>query len=427
MKFFLRYKNISKSTFFKDVSYTIIGQLIVMVLMLVLNKVVSHYLTPADYTIFSIANKSASVLAFVMVFGLGIALPVYLARLRAQASKKQEAHFFFAGTLLMGCAIILVMTPVLVFKDALAYAIFNDRAHSSLIPPIVFFAISIALSTFVYSYFRGVDKFRTFNISQILFQSTSVIIVILCGASIANQLSLRGIVISLISLLIIGLIGVSYRTVVRSFKLLNKTTRDIIGYCLPRVPGEIVLFSYTVFPLIIVNAKFGSVNAAAIATALVLNAFVSPLFQFIGLALSPYTSKKLASGESDDVGRKIKQLRVLYIGFSIVAVLFVFGFTEFIIKVLFSDQYVQFVGIVRVLILSVVPYSLYLLLRNPLDAISKIPFNTFNLAISFSILMLITFLSPNLYVCATAFPVAYLVLGVLSEVSWAWRFRKSRV
>jgi O-antigen/teichoic acid export membrane protein len=171
--------------------------------------------------------------------------------------------------------------------------------------------------------------------------------------------------------------------------------------------------------------KFGLHETAAFATALTLNATVTPLFQFVGMVLLPYVSKNLVEGNVKDIKQKVKKLRLVYLGIGMLSVVIMYIFTEFIISLLFSKEYSQFAPIVRITYLSVIPYSLYLLLRNPIDAISKIPFNTLNLAIGSSLLMGGVILSPSTYAAAIAFPVSYLVLGILSEITWKQRLAET--
>lgn len=407
--------------FFRDVSYTVVGQSIVMILMLLMNKIISHYFSPAEYTIFSIANRSAGVLAMLMLFSLGIALPAYLAKLRTKHNLGEEANLFYSSIFMMALAIVAVSLPTLFFRNYLASLIFNDQRHAYLILPMLIFAISITLSSFVYSYFRGVDRFRTYNIVQIVAQLASVLIVIFSGANLMLQLTLRGTVIGLISAAtIFYLAKYTYKHIVLHAQKTKKYSKELAVYCLPRVPGELFLFAYGVVPLIIINTRFGSKNSAAFATALVLNAFMTPVFQFIGLALLPYASKNLANGKIDGVLKKIRQLTALYMVASLVSVIILFIFTGTIIGLLFNQAYVQFAGTVRIVSLSVIPYALYLLLRNPLDAISRIPFNTINLAISFIFLNVFLLFSSSLLLCSIAFPVSYAILGILSEAAW-WR------
>ncbi len=414
-------------SFFSDVSYTVVGQVVVMALALLINKVVSNYLQPAEFAVFSIANRTASVLAFIMLLGLGIAIPRYMASARAKGDKRSERALFYSSCLLMFMASALVFIVVMVGGGEFARVVFGEISYESLVLPTLLFALGITLSTFVYSYFRGVDKFKQYNVLQIVFQAVSLSIVIISGTNIALQIASRGVVLGVLSLIILVYITlVIYKRGGVAFKKIKDHSVDLLSYCLPRVPGEAFLFSFTTVPLVIINAKFGLHATAAFATAITLNAIVVPLFQFVGLVLLPYVSKNLVHGKMSDIQDKISKLRRLYVAVGVLSAAVMLIFADIVISILFSHEYAQFSSVIRIVYLSVIPYSLYLLLRNPLDAISKVPFNTFNLGISFGLLVVMILLAPDMYICAIAFTLSYLVLGLLSEASWAWQFKKMK-
>lgn len=421
-----RISRLGASSFGKDVLFTAGGQVAVMLLALIVNKLMTAYLAPADYTIFSIANKGASVLAFVMLLGLGIALPRYIARFRAHSDLRGEMNFVYAS-----CGIFLVTTAVVsvaivVFKDFFAQIIFNDQAHAGLVVPMIIFAFGVAASTFLYSYLRGIDKFKEYSLAQIIVSIVGVAIVIICGANIGLHLQARGVVSVMLSFIgVAALLWVSYKTLQLDRKLIFKNIKTIFLYCLPRVPGEFFLFAFTVIPLVIINTRFGSEPAAAFAIAITLNMAIVPVFQFVGTVLLPYVSKNLAKGNTKDISTMVNKLRKLYLILGIGSILPVVFFTDPIIRLLFSAEYTVYADTVRIVYLSVVPYALYLLLRNPIDAVSVIPFNTFNLGASLLLLALATLVSPSLLICAVAFPVSYLLLGLLSEVTWRIQLKRA--
>ena len=419
------FHRIISGDFAKDVVFSAAGQFGVMILALLINKLISHYLQPSEFAIFSIANKTASVLAFLMLLGLGIAIPRYIASIRAKKNHKAEANMFYSAALLMVAAIAIVSLVTVAGKYTLAQLLFNDSSRSDLIIPTLLFAIGITASSFVYAYFRGIDKFKHYSVLQVIFQVVNLAIVIYAGSHLISQLTLRGIIIIVLAIAVMAyIIRTSYRSIPVIKEKVTDSSRELLAYCLPRVPGEVFLFSFTVLPLAIINARFGLHSTAAFATAVTLTSIVTPLFQYVGTALLPYVSKHLATGATEGIQSKVKKLRVLYLVIAAVSAVFMWFLTDFVITILFNKTYTQFSDIVRVVYLSVVPYSLYLLLRNPLDAISKIPFNTFNLGVSLGVLVLAVVTVKNIHEAAWAFVGAYLILGVLSELSWHSQHKK---
>ena len=188
-KLLIKYKKfVSGRNFFHDVLYTIIGQSLVMILALILNKCISYYFVPSEYAIFSIANKAAQLFAMIMLFGLGIALPYHIARLRVRRQKEAETSILFTSTLMLFVSIFIVFLIAIYFKSNLSFLLFGNKFNQNLIIPTLIFAVSISTSNYVYAYLRSVDRFRTFNFIQIVAQFISLVIVIISGANLVMHL-----------------------------------------------------------------------------------------------------------------------------------------------------------------------------------------------------------------------------------------------
>ncbi|HFU3699517.1 TPA: hypothetical protein ACGOZB_001455, partial [Streptococcus suis] len=76
-------------------------------------------------------------------------------------------------------------------------------------------------------------------------------------------------------------------------------------------------------------------------------------------------------------------------------------------------------------IISILPNAFYLLLRNPLDGLSKFPYNTICLIISFVIYLVLLISSKNIEQVAYSIVAAYSILGAMSLFFWIFALRKS--
>ena len=200
---------------------------------------------------------------------------------------------------------------------------------------------------------------------------------------------------------------------------LKSSMTELASFCLPRLPGEFVLFAYIVVPLIIINHRLGIEATAYFAVATTINSMINPLFSFVGMVLLPLVSKSIASNQFSQADKKVKALIKIYLVVGLIGIIAVEIFTPLVINILFNSEYQSSVPIVRIMILAILPNAFYLLLRNPLDAMSKIPYNTINLIISFVVLNILVFLSTNVVAYAISFVAAYGLLSILSF--WAWR------
>lgn len=404
---------------------TAVGQLVVIIAAFLINKILSVQLSVEDYTYYGIANKFASVIAFVVLFGLGITLPRYIARFRAQKLLAHEKGFLLASLSIIGVVSVLIAVVVMLFNSTIALLIFGDSGKIDLVLAMLVFAFGIAYSNATFAYLRGVDKFQASNILQVSTQVVSLIIVVAIGASVVDQFMARGILVAIISLVVLGAYYKTfYRKVSVRWSEYAHQWKEAMIFSAPRVPGEVALFSLSALPLVIINARFSTDIAAHFVVAVTLVTMVTPLFQFVGFALLPFVSQAAVKNKLREANEKIVQLRILYIIAGLLAAGAVAVFTEFVIRLIFADTYTSAAMIVRVIIWSIIPNSLYLLLRNPIDAVSRFPYNTINLGICLLILVGGSLMVTNPIAIAVVFIVGYGVLGVLSELTWHRRVTK---
>ena len=409
-----------KDEFSKDILITAIGQILVIVITFLVNKIISITLGPIGYAEYSIFNKAAAVVSFIMAFSLGIAIPKFLATSHAKKNIQEEAVSFISSIKICAVSCISVTLLVFIFSTFFSELIFS-HSDTLYIRVLLIFSVGTAFSTVVISYYRGLDRFLVFSLLQIIISVISMLALFFAPKSVLKYFSIRGILLFFLSLVLFISILIKYRKMRITFSnyLMNK---DICGkifhYSLPRVPGEFILFSLSAVPLIIVNKRFGSVGTAGIATALTLINSVAPFFGIIGTMLLPYVSKSIAKGESTLVYKRIKSLLVIYIILSFFAILLINLFPKLLIFILFSPQYYQFIPEVRVLSFVLVFQSIYLLLRNPLDAISNFPFNTISLCISFFAMLLSLLFLPTVESITWAIVASYFILAFCTFLAW---------
>lgn len=414
-------KAIWETKFGKDLAITIAGQIVVLLVAFGLNKLLSIRLGTVGYGEYSIARRTASVIAYVMLFGLGIAVPRYLAVFRQMGDKLNEARFMLSAISILIFLSSITIGILLAFRISLAQMIFGEISYSILILPMLAFAFSMAVTTFAYSFYRGLDKLYMYSVSQISVQLINLFLAFVFDKDVTTLLGVWSIVTGGYGIIICAKAWAYYysKANIKSYiRDLRPQIGELTSFCLPRVPGEFILFAYTVLPLIIINHKLGMEITAFFAAATSVNSTISPMFSFVGVVLLPLVSKSLVNQQFDEAENKVKVLGKIYLILGILGIAFVEIFTPFVVKILFSKEYLTCVPIVRIMIFALLPNAYYLLLRNPLDAVSKIPYNTINLLISFVFLNVFIYFSSSTTAYAVSFVAAYILLGLLSMWSW---------
>lgn len=414
-------KDLLKSRFSKDLIITVVGQGLLMILALVINKINSINLGATDYSIFNVAKKSVGIISGIMAVSLGIALPRYIAM---KQNYDKKARYLIGSLMIMIIASLVVCLVMFILRNWFGVVIFGDAGFENLIMPMVLYSFSVAFSTIIYSYYRGCNAYYKYNISQMIVNIAMLIIAIFVRKSIKWILLLWGISIIVISIIFLLLILKSLREELGNLRMPTKELRELSLFGLPRIIGEIALFSFTTVPLIIIAHREGIDNNYLISTAINISGMIFPVFSFAGVILLPYVSNAVSDNDIKRIDKPIFVMGLLYIVFSLFVIAFIDLFPKFVISLLFSEEFLPSVRTTTILIWSILPASLYYLLRNPIDGLSRIPFNTINLAISFGILcgLVVYFNDYDGY--ALAFIIGYSILCLLSIISFLYCRRR---
>lgn len=415
----------------KDFIITVLGQVIVVVISFLVNKILSNYVSTDEFGIYNIAKRFTDVLTYIILLAMGIAIPKYLADYKSR-NDNAGVHIYwvaslilvFAATIVAGIVVIAARVPLmkLNFGKDNYEAGFEKYAIASLV-----YAFGSALATLISSYCRGVGFFYRYNFIQIAVQIMFFVVVIICSSNAYLILLVTGLVYLTADAAVLIYYFVKHRKLTAQYKSIKnylKPIRELAVYGIPRVPGEFVLFAYNLVPLVIISNKFGLTQSAFFSASMSVNSTITSAFGFIGIILLPAVSSAIATREFDKVDKNITFLAFLYLIVSGLGIVFIFFCGKWLTLLLFSEEYIPAVSLLAITSIAILPRSFFLLLRNPIDAASKIPYNTINLCISFAVTCVGMILVNSIKMCAWVYVIGYTVLAVTSLVTWLFCRRK---
>lgn len=422
-KILLRFKELLT----KDFIITVLGQVVVVVISFLVNKILSNYVSTDEFGVYNIAKRFADVLTYIILMAMGIAVPKYLAEYK---SKKDETNVY----LYWMSSLILVLLTTFVVGIVVAFArvpvmkwMFGVGGYEKYALVSLLFAIGSSLATLISSYCRGVGFYYRYNIIQIAVQILFFVVVLICSSNAFYILLFSGLAYLVADVAILIYYFIKNRKLAVQYKSPKnylKPLKELTTYGLPRVPGEFVLFAYNLVPLVIISNKFNLTQSAFFSAALSVNSTITSAFGFIGIILLPAVSGAIATHKFDKVDKNITFLAILYLIVSVLGIIFIYFCGSWVIKLLYSQEYLPAVSLLAITSVAVLPRSLFLLFRNPIDAVTKIPFNTVNLAISFATTCLGMALANSINLCAWIYVIGYCLLAVLSVLSWLFCRRK---
>ena len=151
---------------------------------------------------------------------------------------------------------------------------------------------------------------------------------------------------------------------------------------------------------------------------------VTPLYSFMGIILLPYVSEAIAKNELQKANSFVGKLALIYVGSAVLITAVLYIFISFLTWLFFAESYLVTTSLSRIMILAILPQTLYLLYRNPIDAVSVIPYNTIILGICL-VVMIVTFtLASTLTQLAWAYTAVSVLQGLLSWFTWLILSRK---
>lgn len=390
MNLWKEFRNKCKTSIGYDVIWTFTGQIGVMIVLLIVNKLLSNQLSIEDFGSYNIIKRSTAVLSFILLGGLGISIPRYLSVFIAKKqSRNTQSTLFASWFYLFSVALFTTVVYIFLYKN-LSIIVIGEYNWSFYIACLLY-AMSLSLISYIAAYYRGIGKFKEFNISQIIFQCIMLLPLIM-GIDRLSTI--------IISWTVLNTLGISYffmreysiyKEIVYhftpSFSLFRTRFTELSIYSLPRLCGDFFLFAYSAFPVIYIGNKLGLQVASYYSVGISLLTIVTPLFAFLGVILLPLVSKQIACNNSIKARRSVRQLTIIYLIFSVLFSAIMYLAIKYLIVVFFAEKYLPAMPFAKIITMSLVPQSMYLLYRNPNDAISTIPFNTIILAICFGFLV----------------------------------------
>jgi O-antigen/teichoic acid export membrane protein len=190
------------------------------------------------------------------------------------------------------------------------------------------------------------------------------------------------------------------------------------------VPGEFALVGLFALPALIAVRTQGIVQAGHLSAGLSLLSLVAGVYGPVGLVMLPRASEQAARGDLKGLRRIV--LKMLAAGVASALVIVAIG--EFLIplfvKWYFGTAFLPAIPVFRMCLLGAVPYVVYVLLRNILDALDVKAVNSRNLIISLIVLLLLCFFKSDIMSMAISLVASLTLLGILSL--WETQMRLGR-
>ena len=399
-----------------QLGWTLITELVVMAASILVLKLAAQFLGAVGFGEYTLSRRAVGLLYLPLVMGLGIAAPRYVAIARAGALPGYSARSFAFVTLTAGLLPSLIVILLMNLSPGTASAIlFGTSSMTRLVPAATIALGGVAIHSMVYAVFRGRGEMQLANALQLFNNGiVPVAVFVLVPHDAATILTVMGATwivtsgIALVAVLIRDQHDDPPQHSVRNH------LRLLLRFGLPRVPGEFALVGLFALPALIALRAHGVVAAGQFSAGLSLLTIVSSVFAPVGLVLLPRASAQAATG--DIAG--LRHLVVRMLGGGIILVIMAVIVGELLIPPFvgwyFGKDFLPAIPIFRACLLGAIPYVIYVLLRNVLDALDVRALNSRNLIITLAVLMTLCLLRTEIMSMALSLLAALTLLSILS-------------
>lgn len=391
----------------RDVVWTFAMQMLIMLCSFAVNKLLANRLSIDDFGQYNVIKRSVQVVSFVMLAGVGIALPRYIPLYRNSTPPRPIAPLMGASFIYILGVTLVVLLACMAFSQQMQDLVIGRHDSMPLLVIALAYAFMLAMSQYVFAYYRGIGDFRWYNSTQLALQAAIILPLILLPVLSVSTVFAAWLVVTV--LLVALFMGRELWLFFRrggsfaSDTPLSTHLATIIKYSSGRLVADFFQFSLAAFPLIYINQQLGLQATAYFSVGIFFVTIITPLFSFMGIILLPYVSQAIARHELQTANRVINRLARIYLAAAAGFILMLYVFTEFLTRLFFTDSYIVTAALTRIMILAILPQSLYMLYRNTIDAVSIVPYNAIILGL-----------------CLTAMTVSFHLCSTLPQLAWAY-------
>lgn len=374
-------------------------------------RLAATYWGTAGFGEFVIARRVYGMLYLPVLGGLGLAVTRYVALHRAE--HPGSAGEYLWGALLSLLPLIALQAILLnLWPTALSQVLLGSDQYGLLVRSLSIAVAGLAMHGLAYGAFRGLLDMRRANLLQAFDMGIVPLgLFLVPHLGVAVYVALLGSIWMVTGSAAIGWLLLQHGA--GGEGTLKSRSTELLKYGLPRVPGEFALGALLALPVTLAARFAGVTEAGYVGLGVAVVQMVGAVFAPLGQVLLPAVSAR-ARQAHHDLASEIGRLTWTCLGLAILALAGIELLAGVGVILYLGKAFASAVPLVRITALGVVPYVLYVVLRNILDALHVVPLNAKNLVITLLGFLAGAFAFPTPTGVTAAFAVSLGLLGGLT-------------
>jgi PST family polysaccharide transporter/antigen flippase len=368
----------------RKILFTYFSQGIILIAFFYVYRLIGIYLGPEGVGKYSLIKQVIGVLSPLLLMGLGMGLPRYIAMAR---NKEQRSAYIKSGWV-VAVLIFIFLIGINVYKGSFVKIFFGSIKYVHLVLPFSLFLTGFMIHSIVYSYFRGRLWINTFNFFQVINLALVPLIILIFfkDITIDKLITLIGIMTFVISLVFSLFFFRELFMRVEKVQLRN-SLKELFRYSIPRIPGSFILAGlFSLGPIFAVHfASIEEVGYLSVSQRLL--SFAGAAIAPLGLILLPKVSSMIIQQRYSEIKENLNYLIGASIQLSVFILFQLILFADTITYHWLGSEFLDAVPVMRIVSCSIFFYLFYRTVGSILDATKVKPINTINLLISLGVFL----------------------------------------
>jgi len=395
-----------------DYGITFLAEFATLAAGLVVLRLAAWRWGPAGFGEYLLARRTLALVQLPVLCNLGVALSRFVA-ISAVGGRFTRQRYLVAATAVAVVASLLAGLVLVLAAAPIAALMFGNARYATLVRAVALAVPGIVLHSVAYGYYRGRLQMLAANGLQVVnLGVVPVVVIAIPGITVLQAITALAATWNVVA---IGAIAEPLWSAVRESRGSPlPAVRELLGYGLPRVPGEFALAALFALPTTLA-AHFGGIEEAGfVGLGVSLLSVVGSMFAPLGQIVLPSISTLAAHGRTAPLRSGVWRLWLASVTVAAGMVVVLAILTRPLIAVFVGPAFLPAVPVTRLLLLAGIPYVTYVVLRNVLDALDTRPLNARNLVAAVVLFAAVVLIAGRADAVAGAMVTAVTVLGLLS-------------
>ena len=418
--------NVKLSPFLKNIVTTTITSLLTIISIIFIMRFLAKGLGPEEFGAYSLARRIISNIIPIATLSIDIALARYIAMTN---EKKLQGSYVVSSLISVGAVLTLLLIIAVSFSNPLSNLIFQSPKYLNLYLASFFLLVGYSIFVITYAFYRGVQKFNIANTLQLCLMAI-IPLIIAYNFSYRKDSSLIMFLMGLaFCLALIPLVLIFTKTKIPQLSDISSTMKTLIHYSLPRIPAGFFLAGLLTLGPLLAGIILGLEEAGYFIVGQSAFRIIESMSVGFGLVALPKISQLVAENKLEFLKSKIEDILIMIFHLGLFITIHIFLWSKEIILVWLGNEYAEAIPVMKIIVLSLGSYLIFVILRSIVDAIEVRAINTKNLAISLvtagATSIILIYAGLKIIGLAIGTTIGFVVLGIMTFLYLIKRYKIS--